>query len=142
MITNEQVTSIYVMTTSGKSVLHHDLYPAKLTETNGTHTVSRTQFPILSSVGLLPWALQGLTISENIFYDNTRSSEHYSAIKGLLYTVMSRVNKKEQFSFLHQLTQLEITNGVNKKALEFDNKYRLRTEEVVFDLVEEVTFED
>jgi hypothetical protein len=37
---------------------------------------------------------------------------------------------------------MEITNGVNKKALEFDNKYRLRTEDVVFDLVEEVTLED
>jgi hypothetical protein len=45
-------------------------------------------------------------------------------------------------AFLHQLTRIEITNGVNKKALEFDNKYRLRTEEVGFDLVEEVTFED
>jgi hypothetical protein len=142
MITDEQVTTIFVVTTSGKSVLHHALHPAKLTETNGTHTVSRTQFPLLSSVGLLPWALQGLTISENIFYDNTRSSEHYTAIKGLLYTVMSRVNKKEQFSFLHQLTRIEITNGVNKKALEFDNKYRLITDEVVFDLLEEVTFDD
>jgi hypothetical protein len=99
MITDEQVTTIFIVATSGKRVIHHALYPAKLAETNGTHTVSRTQFPLLSSVGLLPWALQGLKISENIFYDNTRSSEHYSAIKGLLYTVMSRVNKKEQFSF-------------------------------------------
>jgi nucleoside-triphosphatase THEP1 len=86
---------------------------------------SRSQFPIMCSVSLLPWSLQCLTISKNIFYDNTYSGHHKSN-KGSLYSVMSRVKSMDQLSFLYPFTNLEITNGVNAKAKEFDDMFRLR----------------
>ena len=137
----KHVEKIEVETTSSKCVRTHFITRVTLTEFSNNVSVSRTQFPLLSSVGLLPWGLQGLTISENIFYDNSKSCGGESAGKGLLYTVMSRVNKKEQISFLHEITADEIRSGVNKNALGFDNKYRLKTEQVVFDLAEEIVLD-
>ena len=85
----------------------------------------RSQFPILCSVSLLPWSLQCLTISKNIFYDNTYSGHHKSN-KGSLYSIMSRVKSMDQISFLYPFTDLEIRNGVNVQAKEFDDRFRLR----------------
>ena len=135
------VEKIEVETTSSKCVRSHYLTRVTLTESLGDTSVSRTQFPLLSSVGLLPWGLQGLTISENIFYDNSKSFGTTKLGKGLLYTVMSRVNKKEQLSFLHKITAEEIHHGVNIEAKKFDNQYRLKTEQVVFDLTEEILYD-
>lgn len=99
------------------------------------HEYSRTQFGLIDSSGLVPWNLQCLTLSCPVFYDNSRSSssERYST-KGLLYTIISRVKNKEQLSFLHKLTSLEIINGVSTRAKAFDNQYRLR-DGVVFNVL-------
>lgn len=87
---------------------------------------TRTQFPIISSIGLLPWNLQCLTISDNIFYDNTRSCATEKSNKASLYAVMSRVKSKDQISFLFPVSTHEISNGVNLVAKRFDDQYRLK----------------
>jgi hypothetical protein len=131
---NALIDSIVVATTStAVQTMTVTLSRVSISESVGNHTVCRTQFSLLSSVGLLPWGLQGLTITENIFYDNSRSSQRSDSIKGLLYTVMSRVKKKEQFSFLHKITEEEIKNGVSQKAKNFDDNYRLQDPRIVFE---------
>lgn len=97
---------------------------------------SRTQFPIISSIGLVPWSLQCLTVSENIFYDNTFSTKTESSNKGFLYAIMSRVKRMEQFSFLFEFSEAEIKYGVNLTALKYDSQYRLRQPQVIFNLVD------
>lgn len=127
------VQKITVETTSPDfQIVSVNIGRVTITEYVGKYEYKRTQFPLMSAVGLLPWSLQCLTISQNIFYDNSRSGSTLSCIKGLLYTVMSRVKLKEQFSFLHKVTEEEIRNGVNKKAKEFDDKYRLKSGQVLF----------
>lgn len=95
---------------------------------------SRTQFGLIDSAGLTPWNLQCLTLSCPVFYDNSRSSSTSASTKGVLYTIISRVKKKEQLSYLHSMTELEIINGVSVKAKTFDDKYRLK-DGVIFDLI-------
>ena len=95
---------------------------------------SRSQFGVVDSAGLVPWNLQCLTISGNLFYDNSRSSNNKYSTKGLLYTIISRVKRKEQLSYLHSITSEEIEHGVNLKAKIFDDKYRLQ-DGVIFDII-------
>lgn len=102
-----------------------------ISETLDCHIGSRTQFSIVSSVGLLPWALQCLTMSCNIFYDNSRVSKQ----QGFLYTIMSRVKSEDQLGFLHRITEEDIKLGVNPVALRFDDRYRLKAG-VIFELKE------
>lgn len=129
------VKRILVKTTS-PDFQPQDVYLKRVTiseDFNG-RCVERTQFSLTSAIGLLPWSLQCLTISENIFYDNSRSANHGNMTKGLLYTIMSRVKSAAQFSFLYKITEGEITNGVSEIAKSFDDKYRLG-EGVIFDLI-------
>ncbi len=103
-----------------------------LSENHGGREYSRSQFPIICSISLLPWSLQCLTISKNIFYDNTYSG-HFKSNKGSLYSIMSRVKSMDQLSFLYPFTDLEIKNGVNAKAKKFDDMFRILPG-VIFDI--------
>jgi PIF1-like helicase len=98
------------------------------------YEISRTQFGLMDSAGLVPWNLQCLTVTGNIFYDNSRSSLNRDSTKGVLYTIISRVKKKEQFSYLHTITAAEIGFGVSERAKNFDDKYRLK-DNVIFDMI-------
>jgi PIF1-like helicase len=134
---------------SGGKVTHIDIItceknmkariiPVKISETftylSVTYEFSRSQFGVVDSAGLVPWNLQCLTISGNLFYDNSRSSNNKHSTKGILYTIISRVKRKEQLSYLHLITSEEITYGVNTKAKTFDEKYRLQ-DGVIFDII-------
>ena len=90
----------------------------------------------MNAIGLLPWALQCLTISDNIFYDNTRNCGNEKASKGILYTIMSRAKKGDQFSFFYPIQESEIKYGVHTGAKKFDDRYRLQ-EGVIFNLSDE-----
>lgn len=131
---NGKVVSIVVLTTSPAFTPQGTtLTPVEITEDFNGSFISRTQFPINSAIGVLPWHLQCLTISENIFYDNTRCTGSATCSKGSFYTVMSRVKNVNQFCFLYEITKEEIVNGVDQNAKFFDDKYRLR-DGVIFDL--------
>ena len=133
-IIKDLILSIKVKTTSTDfTTLFVTLTRVTIREIYNGQEATRTQFPIISSIGLLPWNLQCLTITQNIFYDNTTSSLSLKSNKGLLYTVMSRAKKPDQLSFLYPFLQNEIRNGINSSALEFDNKFRLKPD-VIFNL--------
>ena len=133
-IQKNSVQSIKVKTTSlDFRTLFVTLTRVTIREMFNGKEASRTQFPIISSIGLLPWNLQCLTIPQNIFYDNTTSSTSKKSNKGLLYAVMSRAKKSDQLSFLYPFVAEEISNGVNLIALQFDNKFRLKPD-VIFNL--------
>ena len=103
---------------------------------DGKIMISRCQFPLMSAVGLLPWALQCMTISENMFYDNSRMGGlNGVSQKGFLYTILSRVKNESQICFLYPITKKEVCGGVNQQALKFDNLYRL-TNDVIMKLVD------
>ena len=108
----------------------------KIMEENGQVTSCRSQFPLVPAIGLLPWSLQCMTVSENIFYDNSRMGGK-NAQKGFLYTILSRIKNESQMSFLHPITDGEVMS-INKDALKFDNLYRNQTS-VIMDVIDEVT---
>ena len=88
---------------------------------NGKVMISRCQFPLISAIGLLPWSLQCMTITKNIFIDNSRMGGlGSSSQKGFLYTILSRVEDESQICFLHPITAHEVKHGVNMDALKFD----------------------
>ena len=106
------------------------------TALGGKVSCSRSQFPLISSVGLLPWSLQCMTITDNIFYDNSRmGGVSGSPQKGFLYTILSRVKDVNQICILHPVTEYELTSGVHLNALKFDELYR-KQNEIVMNVVD------
>ena len=99
------------------------------TALGGKVSCSRNQFPLISSVGLLPWSLQCMTITDNIFYDNSRMGGlSGSPQKGFLYTILSRVKDMNQICILHPVSNSEVTSGVHLDARKFDDFYRTQNE--------------
>jgi nucleoside-triphosphatase THEP1 len=131
-VVDNKVAEIHVESVEKK--IKVSLIPVTISESILHHEISRTQFGLIDSAALVPWSLQCLTISDNIFYDNSRSSTTSSAVKGALYTIISRVKRKEQFSYLHSITYEEISHGVSVKGKNFDDKYRLQ-DCVIFNMI-------
>ena len=129
------VQRIRVKTTSNDHTpVYADLEPITIREVGEDgKEVHRTQFGIIPAIGVLPWSLQCLTISENVFYDNSYSSGGQRCHKGVLYSIMSRVKSSKQLSFLFKFTEEEISNGINIVAKTFDDKYRQKSD-VIFHL--------
>ena len=103
---------------------------------DGKTLISRSQFPLSSSIGLLPWSLQCMTISENIFYDNSRMGGSLGEPqKGFLYAILSRVKHQSQICFLYPITSREVCGGVNLEALKFDDLYR-KTNNIIMAVID------